>query len=316
MKIEERPVLSSGVQERDIDLILVQLVQTSPSFRKWLGNQLVPDYDLDSFLGVSHSVATIHGESDIEIGFTTEQGGRHLILVENKIDAQFQDGQIDRYFKRGEAYMQSGDCEDFTVGLIAPAGYVNESNRLAFDMVVTYENIISQLSAISHDGTPFFQEVFDLSIKKRALRSAGYPEVTQQIVERFQERSGEFPDIIPFETTNNLVRFRSINVNHPEGVRYEVWVRGDKEARKTMVRLAIDGGLDDGEIGRLKSAIADHFDGLERFDLKKGSIMYTVFSHVEAERIDSEYVDKIVSKLRDLTIHYHSRLVGHQLSDS
>lgn len=38
----DRPLLGASVQERDIDLILVQVVETAPDFRQCLCSQLQP----------------------------------------------------------------------------------------------------------------------------------------------------------------------------------------------------------------------------------------------------------------------------------
>ncbi|QSG02922.1 hypothetical protein AArcS_1712 [Natranaeroarchaeum sulfidigenes] len=55
MSIEERPLVSS-VRERDIDLQLVQLLETSPSFREWFLDQFAQDPEIKQYLSVTHSV--------------------------------------------------------------------------------------------------------------------------------------------------------------------------------------------------------------------------------------------------------------------
>lgn len=155
MDVEDRPLLSSSVRERDIDSIVVQLVRTSPPFREWFRNQFPADGEREQFLGVSRSVENVHGESDIEIAFEASPGNRHLVLIEDKIDASFQDNQAERYFKRGEKYVENGVCDEYSVGLIAPDGYVDESARDSFDAVVSYEDIVARLESVSHEGSRF-----------------------------------------------------------------------------------------------------------------------------------------------------------------
>ena len=70
--------LLSRIRERDIQLSFVQLVQTSPEFRRWAINQLVPDAEPAEFLGVSHSVIDYFGETDIKLRFRDEKGATRL----------------------------------------------------------------------------------------------------------------------------------------------------------------------------------------------------------------------------------------------
>lgn len=312
MQIGDRPLLSASIRERDIDLVVVQLVQTSPPFRRWFRDQFATDSELEEFLGVSHSVGTIHGETDIEIGFETLCGNRHLLMVENKIDASFQENQPERYYKRGEKHVENGFCDEYSVGLIAPEGYVGESTTKSFDTVVSYEAILSQLESISHDGVPFFESLIELAIDKQVGEHNAYPALTGQIRRRFFDRADEFPEIVPSDTSDNLVRFHSTHPDHPSAVSYSVWVRGDNYGKQTMVRLGIDSDAPSDEIRDLQTRIAEDFDELDGFELREDSTMYTVRTHVGTESSEQEYVDEIVSTLRALVAFYHPRLVAHK----
>lgn len=84
MKIEQGTSFET-VGEHEIDFSVAQLVQTSDSFRRRFASQAVPAIELDEYIGgVIHASYAGEGESDIEFGFLTETGDRHIVLVENK----------------------------------------------------------------------------------------------------------------------------------------------------------------------------------------------------------------------------------------
>lgn len=63
----------SSVLERDVDLLLLDLLHTSAAFQRWLLAEVARDVpgvgaegDHAEFLGAWHSVATPNGESDLE----------------------------------------------------------------------------------------------------------------------------------------------------------------------------------------------------------------------------------------------------------
>src|SRR5687768_7635066 len=78
----------SAILERDIDLMLVDLLHTSAAFRAWLLGRVaddLPDVDpVAGFLGAFHSVTTPNGESDIEAEWQLADGGRLVVLLEDK----------------------------------------------------------------------------------------------------------------------------------------------------------------------------------------------------------------------------------------
>lgn len=180
MTLGDRPVMTS-VQERDVDLLLVQLVATSPAFRQWVCNQLLEKQDLEQFLSVSRSVETGNGESDIEIGIETTVGERVLLLLENKVDATVQENQAQRYYERGSRYVETETCDRFAVGLVAPADYVSDTNDEAFGTVITYESILTKLDSLAHESAPFVADVLGRAIEKQRHGHGGQAAVTEKI---------------------------------------------------------------------------------------------------------------------------------------
>jgi len=312
MTLENRSYTTS-IQERDVDLLFIQLVETSPEFCRWFCQQLFEDTDIKELLSVSKSVDTGNGESDIEIGIETVAGERVLLLVENKIDASLQDRQAERYQERGNRYVEKDVCDAFAVGLIAPADYVNKKDREAFGNIVTYESIITCLDSLSHDATPFVSTLLEQAIEKYDSGHDGQSPVTKNIRQRVQERSDEFPDLVAYETSNNLVRFRSTHPEHPESVRYVIWVIGSSGGREAMVRLSIANDIPDPEIEAIQEYVAEEFGQLDGFEIRDHVTMDTVRTYVttgrDASPTNDEYIEDIVSALNRLVSFSHPRFV-------
>lgn len=312
MNIEERPLLSTSVRERDIDLVIVQFVNTSIHFRKWFRNQLTPDTEQSRFLGVSHSVATPNGETDVELGFETDRGDRHLILIENKITASFQDQQIERYYERGERYASNGDCEDFTVGLVAPEQYINNSEREAFESVVTYEEMHSYLDSIDHDGVPYFQTVLELAIGKRhEQQQSSYPlyaDINGRIMDRALSKirhlvSDETPSEPDYEIDTRSPWLQSQAEAHPDVIRYHFKIQLEQD-QKTItpgdveIRLDIKSDADlSGKVDALHSNAARfEREGFEYTGNSSLGVVHDYWETVDASDLDGEHFLKEVAE--------------------
>jgi len=312
MSLENRPYTTS-IQERDIDLLFIQLIKTSAGFRRWVCQQFFEEACLKELLSVSKSVETGNGESDIEIGIETEAGDTLLLLVENKIDASLQNRQAERYHERGTRYVEKGICDAFAVGLIAPADYVNEEDREAFGTIVTYESIIRCLNDLSHDATPFVSTLLEQAIEKHAGSHDGYSSVTRKIRQRVQERSDEFPNLEAYDTSNNLVKFRSTHPEHPESVRYMIWIIGSSAGREAMVRLSIANNIPDPEIEAIQKYVTEEFVSLDGFEIRDHVTMDTVRTYVttgrDAQPTNDKYIEDVVSTLCRLVSFSHPRFV-------
>lgn len=314
MSLESRSITTS-VRERDTDLLFVQLVETSSKFRKWLYQQFLNGEDVGSYLSVSHSVETGNGESDIEIGFEKENGERTLLLIENKIDATLQERQAERYHDRGERYVGQNVCDKFEVGIIAPSEYLDSIDQNKFEAMISYESILDQLETMSHDSVPFVTELFNQAITKQTTSDDGFAGVTQKIKERYEERSQDFPDLRIYDQSENLIKFRSNDPDHPNSVRYMVWVIGTSEGREAMVRISIDNDIPESQINDLQAFISDRFETLSGFEIRDHVTMDTVRTYVSTGRdeppTNDEYIDDIVGNLHDLVSFSHPLFVEY-----
>ena len=79
------------IRERDIDLLLIEELYASPSFRQHflqlLGGEVPSTAE---FIAARHSIVSSLGQSDVEVELAAVAKTRWILLVENKSDASFQ----------------------------------------------------------------------------------------------------------------------------------------------------------------------------------------------------------------------------------
>ncbi|WP_093983641.1 hypothetical protein [Shewanella algae] len=84
-----------SVQERDIDLMLLEECHTSMAFCNWLVSRVYEFPHTVEFVGAWHSVIhNQYGESDLVVIFNDNDGSHQAILIENKIDATPQQQRV------------------------------------------------------------------------------------------------------------------------------------------------------------------------------------------------------------------------------
>ena len=157
----EPTITLDTVYERDMDLMLMRKLALEPEFLKqvFLSQVGLENCSMDS-VGVSHSVFTEDGETDIEVVLTLSDGRRVALLIEDKIDAQAMEQQADRYRIRGDKAVKEGKYEEYYVFITAPQKYL-ETNAEAkkYPHKVSYEAIREQLTA------PFDKAVLDAALE-------------------------------------------------------------------------------------------------------------------------------------------------------
>lgn len=145
------------VREKYLDLALINLFDVMPSLFSWFCGEL--DIEGATMNRMWHSYLHDGRESDIEVSVNTPEGST-IVLIENKIDAEFQDGQVEAYYERGEAYI-SGSWDDFVVCLVAPNQYISSSIKAdEFEFVVLYEDILEQVEQADINTSLSFEPLF------------------------------------------------------------------------------------------------------------------------------------------------------------
>jgi len=144
----------SAIYERDVDIMMVMALRSSSAVRELIcGSVAVPANPLVS---VRHSLTTPDGrEADIELR-TGEAQQPHVVEIENKIDAEFQPGQIESYRVRARASEESGDVSSARTLLLAPQAYLSAAGASAdlFHSAVSYEDVRDCL----RDDSPWGRE--------------------------------------------------------------------------------------------------------------------------------------------------------------
>jgi hypothetical protein len=164
------PLSIGPVYERDVTLLLLEELSVSTDFQRWFVQQLLSSpCPVFALVRVHCSVMESNGESDLEVGFASEQG-EIWFLIENKIDAPFQLRQAARYLERGRSYIEQGQCTEFHTVLIAPERYFRNPQVLSgFDKKLTYESLRNWFS-VHHTLGP--RRSYKVALLEAAIRKA------------------------------------------------------------------------------------------------------------------------------------------------
>ncbi len=165
-----------AVRERDIDLLILEELYAKTGFEKLFLEEI--KYPNFSFSKAYRSVTTAGlGETDIQVEFTS--GKKKLfLLIENKVDADFQDAQYERYMKRAEL-ISSPDITTAVI-LVAPQGYIQ--NKSEFEYTLSYEKIRNWFAQTNDSRSWYKQELLRLAIDQERR---GYQAVKDEIVTNF-----------------------------------------------------------------------------------------------------------------------------------
>lgn len=216
-------VALAGVVERDIDFLLVEEFVAADGFLPWFLGKIGVSGDFEP-VAVTHSVTTATGETDIELTLRSASTTL-IILLENKIDANLQPRQPERYRDRAARYITEGQCSACTTVLVAPMAYFPEGDPLGFDHTIPYEDILDWFLRDDRLGP---RKEAKIALLQRALArgSAGWIMVPDETATDFWRRYWELsralapelrmvrPDAKPAGST--FTYFRPSNL--PKGV--------------------------------------------------------------------------------------------------
>jgi hypothetical protein len=110
------------VQERDIDLLLLEELQSNAGFVDWFGQRV--GLQNPAFDNAWYSVSSADGESDLLL--RVHVGGQRVgVLIEDKIAAGEQPDQDERYHRRGKQGVKDGWFDRYLTCICAPQGYLD-----------------------------------------------------------------------------------------------------------------------------------------------------------------------------------------------
>lgn len=142
------------LRERDIDLLLCSELHAAGPVRDHFAG-VWPNRPV-KFAGAWVSHSEIDGESDLVIEFQGDN--RHFVLlVENKIAAEFQPDQAARYVERAARWRRHPSIEVVTV-LLCPSEYISRPSTELFDKTIAFEDLIGTLRDASDNRSAFLAQ--------------------------------------------------------------------------------------------------------------------------------------------------------------
>ncbi len=160
----------SWIRERDVDLLVCAELHANERLRSLISSETRNEHLQFKGAWVSH--AEREGESDLVVEWSSPQG-RELQLIENKIAANFQPDQGERYRLRAQRIEKEPDVARVTTVLVAPKEYFLRSGCASFERLISYEQIDELLREEGDPRSIFLANVLRDGIK--AYRSGYVP---------------------------------------------------------------------------------------------------------------------------------------------
>lgn len=174
----------NDVTERDMDMLFLEEMASSKAFANiFLSKVGIENADI---IETELSKTSIEfGESDMTVVFSI--GNRkHALLIEDKIDAIAMPQQCERYFKRGELEIASGEYDSFDVFIIAPEKYLSQNIEAAkYPNKVTYEECAEYFASQNNIRSAFKLQQISQAINKQ---KHGYQVIENKAVTEFWDK--------------------------------------------------------------------------------------------------------------------------------
>jgi hypothetical protein len=138
-----------NVCERDIDVMLLNSFSLDAAFLEMFTMKLNRDDIVSpSLIDIELSkVDPAWGESDVTVKFESN-GHRFALLIEDKVGAEAQPDQCDRYFKRGEIDREKKEYDEFFVFICASSEYIKTNEEAShYPYAMSFEEIEKYFSS-------------------------------------------------------------------------------------------------------------------------------------------------------------------------
>ncbi|WFU49149.1 hypothetical protein [Sinorhizobium terangae] len=160
----------ASVEERDIDLLLMEEFHISDDFVSWFCSRVGLGHVRPG--GAWHSVSDADGETDLLLRVHLD-GKRVGILIENKIRAPEQHQQAERHHIRGMRSREAGRFDEYLTVVCAPRRYLEGvSAASAYDRHVEYEAIADWFSKLDGRRAAWRHHIMAEAIKQGRRRNA------------------------------------------------------------------------------------------------------------------------------------------------
>lgn len=287
------------VRERDIDLVLCVAASSIPAVARLFRES-------DTLPAARHSVPDRNGEVDVVLEWPDAE-----VHVENKVDAEFQPDQPERYERRSS----QANVPTTTV-LLAPQSYIDSHDREAgvFASTVSYEQLAE---ALESDGSPVASELAILVRRgvdqHRAGRPANHDDLTTEFFAAFEAQSAERG--LPWEATGKTQSagrgFNTLNNwDHVAGRKVSISAKFNQHNK---IDITVSGAGDVVE----QAAIAWQAQGVFVRASKSGALLIgrdTVVLHTDVTGRDrSNAIDRVLD-VAQAHIQWWRTAGRHQLS--
>jgi hypothetical protein len=210
--------------ERDIDRIICEEIYSSQKFFDLFTTKL--SRKGSKVLSIFHSKRTKksecdkneYGETDIEVIYEYENE-KHAILIEDKISAEPQPDQAERYKNRGEKDVREGRYVDFVTFIVAPQRYLDNPANMTdkYDYAITHDEIAKYFQNNDDLHSEFRFNCFSSSLTKcqyssRTLKSEKVPDFFVEYAKQLESSSFDNLQIIHLPQTKtkpNWVQLKS-----------------------------------------------------------------------------------------------------------
>ena len=237
--------------ERDVDLVLLRsFYEENAVTRLFL-------QEGDRIMEVQHSAMELHGESDLQV-IVERNGQRHAILIEDKVDAQAQPNQYQRYCERGARGVAEGRWAGYTVYIAAPQKYLESDHEARkYPSKVSYEDIRNLLT----------EDKVSLAIIETALKKSEglLPSVVDEAVTAFWDAYYDYhQEYMPHLLLHVNRGKKGPNATWPDFRTVLSDVKILHKSEKGVVDLQFRGAAD--KIGSLQKFVAPYKDADMRIE--------------------------------------------------
>lgn len=211
---DKETLMFECIQERDIDLLLMEEWCVNPDFAEFfLGRIMSVDFDITDRTAWHSITDDAYGESDVVLTFRNGEQ-RIAVLVEDKIDAIPQPDQATRYQLRADKMKSSGQFDQIYICIVAPEHYL-ENDVEEYPNRISYETLERFLA----DGTPrgeykanmlrfgISQERRHPKPVKNELVTSFWQKYHDALKAMFSDAIMPYPKLVPINSDWPMIRF-------------------------------------------------------------------------------------------------------------
>lgn len=164
--MKNNDLILESIRERDIDLLLIEELNVNRDFCSFFVQNLFEDSSNIIEAKALHSVVNPQfGETDILFFYKTDKSS-NAILIENKIDANAQPEQAERYKIRATAIQKEYHCDTRTC-IVAPHNYlINNSEAQKYQNQISYETIREYFKKQNSIRLDYKAQILDLAVSQ------------------------------------------------------------------------------------------------------------------------------------------------------